>query len=64
LIESGYPSAKVDEVLKDIGGVPQGLVESYITLLKEDIKTRIKDDKDYKDSQDKGSKQFEFLDKL
>jgi hypothetical protein len=32
LIESGYPTAKVDEVLKDIVKIPDEMVDAFIKM--------------------------------
>ena len=48
MIDCGYPSAKVDEVLKSSSTpIPDGLVDSYMQLLKEGVVSRIKDDKNF-----------------
>ena len=34
LIDVGYPSGKVDEVMKEVAEMPQSLVDAYINMLK------------------------------
>jgi hypothetical protein len=62
LCETGFPSAKVDEVVKSSAAPGEGLFKAYFDMLKGDIKDIIRDDKDYVEAKDK--KIYEFLDKL
>lgn len=59
LIDSGYPTAKVDEVFKEVEKIPDELVESYVELLKENVKERLDIDEDYKDA--KNNSKYEYL---
>ena len=47
LIDGGYASAKVDEVMKGIASIPESLVNAYFEMVKEDVKNRTKVDSDY-----------------
>eukprot|EP00347_Sterkiella_histriomuscorum_P022410 403338593 len=64
LIEFGYPSAKVDEVLSDVKEMPETLVQSYFNMLKQDIKERLADDEDYQDLKIRGDSHIQELNKL
>ena len=65
LLGAGFPQVKVDEVLGTIDQLPDSLVESYYDMIKDDIKTRIKNDPDYRDKKrGDSSTPFSFLDKL
>ena len=64
LIEIGYPSAKVDEVLGGISSLPESLVNSYYEMLRADIKDRAQNDEDFLDAKQRGSKQFADLEQL
>jgi hypothetical protein len=55
---------KVDEVLSNVEGLPESLVQSYYDMMKEDLKDRINNDPDYRDKKQSGSSQFEYLDRL
>jgi hypothetical protein len=56
LIEIGYPSAKVDEVLGGITSIPESLVNSYFEMLRSDIRERVQEDEDFLDARQRGSK--------
>ena len=56
LIEIGYPSAKVDEVLGGITSLPESLASSYFEMLRSDIRERIQEDEDFLDARQRGSK--------
>jgi len=60
LTDCGYASSKVDEVLKEVGEVPESLVKLYFEGIKEMVQERLRDDPDY----EKGSGRFPHLDKL
>lgn len=47
LIDSGFPTAKVDEVFKDTIEIPPKLVDSYLKMVRENIKERLENDDDY-----------------
>ena len=64
LIDTGYPSAKVDEVFKDITDLPQSLVDSYLKMCRENFKEILENNDDYQDIKTKGGKQYPHLDKL
>lgn len=65
LLSAGFPQVKVDEVMGTIDKLPDSLVESYFEMIKDDFKTRIKNDPDYRDKKKSdGSTPFSFLDKL
>lgn len=65
LLSAGFPQVKVDEVMGTIDKLPDSLVESYFEMIKDDLKTRIKNDPDYRDKKrSDGSTPFSFLDKL
>ena len=64
MIDSGYPSAKVDEVMKDIQELPPELVESYYDMVRESMKKRLKNDGDWIDIKKNGKGNYEHLDKL
>jgi len=50
LIDSGYPTSKVDEVLKEeVESLPENLIELYFQVLKEEVKESVRDNAD-KDS--------------
>lgn len=64
LIDSGYPSAKVDDVFKEVSEMPSELVESYYEMLKENIKQRLHKDPDFKDIKKNRPGQYDHLDKF
>lgn len=61
LMKAGFPQQKVDEVMGNVEHLPNELVTSFYEMLREDLKERISQDKDYKQAP-KG--RFDHLDKL
>ena len=47
LVDCGYPSSKVEEVLKDLTGIPDTLVDAYYEMVKEKIIARLNEDSDF-----------------
>mmetsp|Transcript_29793 Transcript_29793/g.22093 ORF Transcript_29793/g.22093 Transcript_29793/m.22093 type:complete len:107 (-) Transcript_29793:41-361(-) len=64
LVDSGYPSQKVDEVFKRVKALPQKLVDSYFAMLDESVRTAIKDNEDLDLARKNNNKQFAALLKL
>lgn len=61
LMTAGFPQQKVDEVLANVEHLPPELVTSYYEMLREEIRDRAVNDRDYKQA---GKGRFEHLDKL
>lgn len=65
LIQTGYPSARVDEVMATVHEMPESLVKAYYDMVREDIKERLRNDPDYQEkSGSDGKSPYEYLDKL
>lgn len=65
LLGAGFPQVKVDEAMGKIEQMPESLVESYFEMIKDDLKTRLKNDNDYREKKRAdGTTAFTFLDKL
>lgn len=65
LMSSGFPQAKVDEVMGTIEKLPDSLVSSYYEMIREDLKNRIQNDPDYRDKKrQNGSTPYNYLDQL
>lgn len=62
-MSSGFPQAKVDEVMGTIDKLPDSLVSSYYEMIREDLKNRIQNDPDYRDKKrQNGSTPYNYLD--
>lgn len=66
LIDSGFATAKVDEVFKDLDKLPEELVNSYIDMSKQEVKDRLAKDEDYQEikKSDHTTLNYEYLDKF
>jgi hypothetical protein len=64
IIDAGFPSAKVDEVMSNVHNLPETLVQAYYNMVRDDIKTRIQSDEDYQEKKNEPKKPYEYLDKI